>query len=93
MDTDDIISGLSADDLPGDLRMIAEVVGVENTIKLSTAFRGCTLYFRSIDHILRSKRNIEIRKDYDSGGVRVIDIARKYNLSKRQIEYILGSSN
>jgi Mor family transcriptional regulator len=63
----------------------------QSWVKLSNSFRGCTLYFRNIDPILRRKRNTDIRKDYDSGGVRVKDIAIKYKLSKRQIENILSS--
>lgn len=93
MNTDDIVSGLAPDDLPGDLRLIADVVGVENAVKLSNSFRGCTLYLRNIDPILKRKRNTEIRNNYDRGDVRVKDLAIKYKLSKRQIENILSSSN
>lgn len=92
MNTDDIVSGLSADDLPGDLRLIADVVGVENTVKISNAFRGCSLYIRNIDTIIKGRRNSEIRKAYDKGE-RVIDIALKHNLSTRQIENILSGSH
>ncbi len=85
-----ISEGLSPKDLPGDLELIAEVIGVESTIKLTQEFRGCNIYIRNIDNIIRAKRNDAIREDYDAG-VRIIELARKYKMSTRNIEIILSS--
>ncbi|MDD2468713.1 MAG: hypothetical protein PHI97_32465 [Desulfobulbus sp.] len=41
------------EDLPGDLEIIAEVIGVENAIALSREFRGCRLYVAYIDRAMR----------------------------------------
>jgi hypothetical protein len=41
------------EELPGDLELIAEVIGVESTIALSHEFRGCKLYIAKIDRAMR----------------------------------------
>ena len=78
-----------AKDLPGDLRAVADVVGVAATIKLAQSFRGTSVYFRNVDNILRKKRNAEIRGAYNSG-TRIKDIARTHHLSARSIAIILS---
>ncbi len=86
----DFSSEITFDELPQNLQMIAEVVGVENTIKLSSAFRGCSLYIRNLEPILRRKRDAHIRQEYDEG-TRVIELARKYKISQRSVEKILST--
>jgi Mor family transcriptional regulator len=81
---------LEAKDLPGELKDIADVIGVDNTIKLAHAFRGCRIYICNLDPLIRKDRNIKIRSAYDQGE-RVITLARKHNLSTRQIESILNT--
>ena len=81
---------VKANDLPGELKDIADVIGVLNTIKLAQAFRGCTLYICNIDPLIRKHRNSNIRKAYDQGE-RVVGLARKHRLSTRQIERILNT--
>ena len=78
-----------AKDLPGDLCDVAEIVGVRKTLQLAQRFRGTHVYFRSIDSLIRKKRNISIREEYDQG-VSVSRLARKYKLTSRQIWTILG---
>lgn len=41
------------EELPGDLEIIAEVIGVESAIALSREFRGCKLYVAFIDRAMR----------------------------------------
>lgn len=80
------------EDLTGDLRDVAQVIGVGLTLKLAQAFRGTSVYFRNIDHIIRKRRNMCIREAYDQGA-RVNNLARDFKLSKRQIETILSRSD
>jgi len=49
------------EDLPGDLEIIAEVIGVESAIALSREFRGCKLYVAFIDRAMR--KSAEQEKD------------------------------
>ena len=76
-------------ELPGDLALVAEVVGVRLTIELVRRFKGTHVYFRNLDHLLRRHRDRLIRRDYDAG-MRAPDIARKYRLSERWVWQILG---
>ena len=75
--------------LPGDLRRIAEVIGIEPTLDLAKAFRGTYLYIHNLDDMLREIRNEDIRKSY-SKGTKVTDLAIKHRLTERQIWNILG---
>ncbi len=78
-------------DLPGDLSQVAEIVGVEKTLELAQLFRGTNVYFCNIDSLIRKKRDNLIRNSYDNG-VSPIKLARKHQLSERQIWRILGQA-
>jgi hypothetical protein len=53
------------DELPGDLRLIAEVIGVPMTIRLAERFGGAPLYIYKIDSFIRKHRNKAIRDEFD----------------------------
>lgn len=76
--------------LPGDLRRIAEVIGVKPTLDLAKAFRGTYLYVHNLDDMLREIRNEEIRAEYTAGKTKVSSLAIKHQLTERQIWNILG---
>lgn len=78
------------DQLPKSLRMIAVVIGMEDTMKLSVAFAGSTLLIHNMDWLDRRVRNSKIRESYDRGETSVIQLSRRFNLSTRCIEKILG---
>ena len=75
--------------LPGHLRRIAELVGVENTIKIAKEFGGLHVYIHKLDDFYREIRDHKIREAYDKGA-KINDLARKYDLSSRHIYNILG---
>ncbi|MHB1350092.1 MAG: Mor transcription activator family protein [Desulfobulbaceae bacterium] len=84
------------EELPGDLRMIAQVIeeqlpghGVQVVLILAQAFRGQTLYFRAVDYLLNRMRDDAIRAAYDQGE-RVIDIGLRWRLSRSAVEKILA---
>lgn len=78
--------------LPGDIRRIAEVVGVEIALKIAKEFRGTYLYIHSLDDLLREIRNKRIREEYgkDRSPRKVSRLAIKNGLTERQIWNILG---
>lgn len=53
------------EELPGDLRLIAEVIGVEPTLRLARAFGGTPLYIIKIDRYENRLRNKQIREEFD----------------------------
>lgn len=85
--------------LPGDLSLIARVVGVKLTLELVEALRGTYVYFRNLDHLKRQWRDDYIRAEIDrrinageSTTVVVQDLARSQGLSSRQVWAISGRS-
>jgi len=72
----------------GDLKKIAELVGVEAAIKIGMYFRGTYIYIGSRPNVLREIRDSKIRKDYDRG-LSVKRLSIKYGLTERYIKKIL----
>lgn len=78
--------------LTGDMKRIAELVGVENMFKLSREFGGLVIFIPKLDAFEREMRDVIIRREYDCGKT-VRDLAKKYDLTVRQIYYILKKSD
>ena len=77
-------------ELSGDLRMLAELVGVRLALQISELFDGTSARFYGHHRLLRGWRDKQMRGEYDSGGISVVDLARKYGVSERQAYNILG---
>ena len=77
-------------ELTGDLRLTAELIGVGNALLLAQFFEGTPVRLYGVKAWMRRRRDQHIRRDYDAGGYTVIDLARKYHLSDRQVSNILG---
>jgi hypothetical protein len=71
--------------LPGDLRHIAQVAGLEAAIRIARAFRGTYLY---VPDLMRQIRDEKIRHEYDRGRD-FRSLALEYGLTQRQIRNIL----
>jgi Mor family transcriptional regulator len=78
------------DRLPGDVRKIAELCGLDTALLICREFGGTRPYIPKLDDLYREVRDAKIRADYDAGGVTVAMLARRYKLSERQIFNILG---
>jgi Mor family transcriptional regulator len=74
--------------LMGDLRRIAESIGVEAALRLSRDFGGTALFIPKLRRLHLEERDRQIRKDYDAG-IKPRRLSMKYNLSERQIWSIL----
>lgn len=75
--------------LPGDLRRIAELAGLDATLKIVKEFGGAYLYIPKLDGLFREVRDASIREEFDKGKS-VRELARKHDLTDRQIYNILG---
>lgn len=78
--------------LPGDLRRLAEIVGLEHTFALVEEFGGTYINIPKCDALVREIRNKQIRAEYDAGGD-VRRLAIKYRLTDRQIKNILAEAD
>ena len=75
------------EDLAETQKEIAQLIGIENYIKLSKRFGGdSSLYIQKFSEISKNARNREIRKKYN--GYNIPYLANLYNLSERQIRLI-----
>ena len=76
---------ISLEDLSDRQREIAEIVGIENYIKLSKRFGGeDSIYIQKYSEIIKVVRNNEIRTKYNDGH-NIPELAKKYNLSERYV--------
>jgi Mor family transcriptional regulator len=83
----EIAAGLSINDLPESYQRVAELVGVENALKLSQHLGGLYFYYPQLDSLLRCKRDERIRSEFTGGNHR--ELARKYNLTESWIRMIV----
>lgn len=82
------------DRLNGDFRRLAEIVGVENALKISREFGGLWISIPKLDSLKKEVRDAGIRAEYDAADGSRTDtvrrLARKHDLTSRQIYNILG---
>jgi Mor family transcriptional regulator len=81
------------DRLNGHFRRVAELVGVENALKLAQEFGGQWISVPKLDDMRREVRDAAIREEYDrardkTGAVR--RLSKQHNLTTRHIYNILG---
>lgn len=79
--------------LNGDFRRLAEIIGVENALMVSKEFGGLWISIPKLDDLRREERNATIREQYDRAEEKtdtVRSLARRHNLTSRQIYNILG---
>jgi len=87
----------AAADLPGSLPEIAEVIGVEATVRLAQRFRAMPIYLHNIDDLLLKVRDRGLRERYDqmiqsmSGEEAVRILACEINRSTRQVKNIVNA--
>jgi len=79
--------------LPGDLKRVAEVIGLEAALTLADVFGGGYLVIPKCEGILKEIRNRKIRELYDAGGITIRELAWKFKLSDRQIKTILSGTD
>jgi Mor family transcriptional regulator len=78
------------EDLDSNLQIIAELIGIENTLKLVKTMGGIQLYVPKYECVIKSARNKAIKKDYNGFNCR--SLSKKYGLSEMQIRNIVLNS-
>lgn len=77
---------IKLEDLYGVQKEIAEIIGVDNYIKLSIHFGGDNIYVQKYSEVIKVQRNSEIRDKFNGGNSD--QLAKEYNLSERYIRVI-----
>lgn len=80
------IRELTPEMIPERYRPIAQLIGLENLIKLADYSKGDIIYIPSSDYFLRPIRDQRIREEYK--GSNSHRLAKKYNLSERRVREI-----
>lgn len=73
-------------DLYGVQRDIAEIIGIDNYIKLSLNFGGDNIYIQKYSEVIKIQRNAEIRNKFN--GYNSDQLAKEYDLSERYVRLL-----
>ena len=84
----DIEKITSLEQLSGEQRELAEIVGLEVYNMLIENFGGCQMYIPKRETIFKNIRNKEIKKDFNGFNYR--ELAKKYNLSEKTVRKIIS---
>jgi len=83
----EIAAEMTVDCLPESYQAVAEIIGIENALKLADHLGGLYFYYPQLDSLLRAKRDERIQKEFTGTNHR--DLARKYNLTESWIRTIV----
>jgi hypothetical protein len=86
------------EDLPdGDMRAVAEAVGIDGLMRLYGRFKSTAIYFGHFEKFMLRHRDNTIRREFDrltaaglSAREAVNRLAREFNLSDRWVWEIIG---
>ena len=77
---------IGLDDLFGNQRDIAEIIGVDNFIKLTKTFGGDSIYIQKYSEVCNIQRNAEIRSKFN--GYNFKELAHEYDLTERRVRQL-----
>lgn len=82
------VTDIRFEDIPLDLRDIAETIGMEAFLGLIHLCGGQNLYIPKMESLQRDGRDRDIRARFDGGNYRAL--AAQYRLSERQVRKIIN---
>lgn len=87
----DELKCISIDDLYGEQKELAELVGMETYLRLVHLAGGSNIYIAKADKLLNIHRNKKIKKEFT--GNNIMQLSKKYSLSERQVRNIVQSED
>lgn len=87
---EDKMEGITRDMLPEAHRRLADVIGLEATLRLCETYGGAPLYIPKLDALAAAQRARRIRSEYD--GMNTALLARRYGVSMRTVQMILSEA-
>jgi len=84
---DEFIGEMTPDDLPDPYNQMAELIGIENTVKIINNFGGLKIYFPKGELVIKRLRNGRIFKEYNGRNLR--QLAWKYGLTENWLRTII----
>ncbi len=79
------------EDLEEDDRELAELIGVENFIKLVQNYGGGSIYLKKLETVTRKVRDREIKSKFT--GFNYSELAREYRLSEKMVRNIIDEDS
>lgn len=79
---------ITLEDLFGEQKLIAEIIGIEAYLKLAEVYGGQSIYIAKMDKVENIQRNARIIADFN--GYNHKFLANKYHLSERSIRAIIA---
>lgn len=79
---------LTLDDLQEQHREYAEVIGIDNLLKLSDTFGGTSIYIPQRKELEKNKVYARIYKEFDGGNLQ--ELTQKYGVSKSTVYKIVS---
>lgn len=83
------LSAIRMEDIPGEYRDIAELMGLATFLRLTALCGGQVLYIPKQESLERSSRDREIRARFDGSNYRAL--AAQFRLSDRQVRKIINA--
>lgn len=83
----EIAAEISIKSLPTEYQVVAELIGMENALRLAQHIGGGRIYYPKIESLLRDKRDERIRAEFTGCNHR--ELARKYALTETWIREIV----
>lgn len=84
---EDWMKEININDLDEKNKEIAEIIGIDNFIKLSDAYGGTRIYVNKLDEVTKNIRDRKIKQEYNRYNIN--KLAKKYNLADESIRRIL----
>jgi len=75
-------------DLDEEQRQLAELIGLDNYVKLVEVYGGISIYIPKADKLERAERDKNIREEFDGWNYR--ELAVKYNLTEVRVRSIVS---
>lgn len=82
-----LLRDLKMEDLEPQHQEIAEVIGIENLVKLSRYFAGNPIYAPKIENLIKNKKYSLIRQEYD--GTNIKKLATRYDVCESTVYNLL----
>lgn len=79
------LGALTQENLPAQYHKLAEIIGMENALKLSEMWGGAAVYIPTPDAAYDAARRELIRRDYKRGAA-VSTLARRYGVTERTVQ-------
>lgn len=86
-----LIAETQIKDVPENFQAIAQLIGIDNMIKLARYCQGAEIYFPKPETIYRQVRNRHIKDEYN--GYNEKELAIRYDVTIEQIKRILRGYN